>query len=75
MLSVDEMTVAYTAGVRPCMKRPITVHAIQIHEPFEVTTMEGTLKGKPGDYLMFGVDGEKYPCDREIWEKSYEWCE
>ena len=56
-----------------CMKRPITVHAKQIHEEFRVNTLEGNdHQGKPGDYLMCGVDGELYVCDKDIFEKSYD---
>ena len=53
-------------------KQTAIKHAIQIKEPFIVTTMEGPLKGKAGDYLMIGVDGEKYPKDRDIFERTYE---
>lgn len=54
------------------VKKPIAIRAIQINEPFEVITMEGTLTGKIGDYLMEGIHGELYPCDRTIFEESYE---
>lgn len=57
---------------RTAVKKPIPIKCIQIGEPFEVETMEGTLKGKAGDWLMVGVNGEIYPCDREIFEKTYE---
>ena len=59
-------------GLRPCMKRPITVHAKQINEEFRVNTLEGDYKqGKAGDYLMMGVDGELYICDKVIFAKTY----
>ena len=54
------------------IKRPIAIRCLQIDEPFEVETMEGVLRGKKGDWLMVGVDGEVYPCDREIFEKTYD---
>lgn len=38
----------------------------------EVKTLEGVLKGKAGDYLIEGVRGELYPCDKEIFEETYE---
>lgn len=57
-----------------CRKRPIIVHAKQINEEFRVNTLEGDYKqGKAGDYLMRGIDGELYICDREIFERSYDW--
>ena len=61
-------------GMRPCMKRPVVVHAMQMGAPFRVQSMEGDYKqGKPGDYLMRGIDGELYICDRSIFERSYGW--
>lgn len=30
------------------------------------------IEGKPGDFLMKGVEGELYVCDKEIFEQSYE---
>lgn len=59
-----------------CMKLPIVIHAKQIDESFRVSTLEGDYKqGKAGDYLMQGIDGELYICDREIFEKTYCWTE
>lgn len=56
-----------------CMKRPIIVHAKQMNEPFRVNTLEGNYKqGKTGDYLMRGIDGELYICDKDIFEKTYD---
>ena len=54
------------------VKKPIPVDCAQIHEPFEVESMEGLVRGKPGDWLMRGVRGELYVCDREIFEQTYE---
>ena len=60
-------------NMRPCMKKPIIVHAKQINEYFRVESLEGDYKqGKPGDYLMKGIEGELYICAKEIFEKSYE---
>lgn len=39
---------------------------------FLVKTMEGTMMGKPGDYIIRGIRGEFYPCDKEIFEATYE---
>lgn len=60
-------------GMLPCMKRPVVVHAKAIDTEFRVKSMEGDYKqGKPGDYLMQGVDGELYICDRDIFERTYD---
>ena len=59
--------------MKPCMKKPITIHAKQIDDDFRVKSLEGDYKqGKCGDYLMQGVEGELYICDRVIFEKTYD---
>jgi len=57
---------------KQAIKKPIAIKCTQINEPFEVQTMEGTMKGKKGDWLMVGVDGEMYACDQSIFKKTYE---
>lgn len=60
-------------NMKACMKRPIVVYAKQMDEEFRVNTLEGNYKkGKPGDYLMRGIDGELYICDKDIFERSYD---
>ena len=60
-------------GMNSCMKRPIVVQAKRMNEEFRVNTLEGNYKqGKPGDYLMRGIDGELYICDGPIFEKTYD---
>jgi hypothetical protein len=54
------------------IKKPIPVKCFQINEPFMVETMEGPLTGKAGDYLMVGIRGEAYPCDKEIFDETYD---
>jgi len=60
-------------GMMDCVKRPIVVHGNRIDEQFRVETLEGNYKqGKPGDYLMRGINGELYICDGSIFEKTYD---
>ena len=35
-------------------------------------TIEGTMNGKINDYVIKGIRGELYICDKEIFEDSYE---
>lgn len=37
-----------------------------------IDTPEGTMEGKPGCYIIKGVQGEFYPCDEEIFNQTYE---
>jgi hypothetical protein len=62
------------SGMKGCRKRPIIVHAKQMNEPFRVDTLEGDYKqGRFGDYLMRGVKGELYICEKDIFEATYDW--
>jgi hypothetical protein len=63
-------------GMKHCMKRPIVVHAKKMFEEFRVNTLEGNYKqGRPGDYLMRGVEGELYICNGAIFENTYDFVE
>ncbi|RMA64283.1 PGDYG domain-containing protein [Ulvibacter antarcticus] len=53
------------------VKKPIEIECYQMQEAFEVESMEGLVKGKKGDWLMKGIKGELYVCDREIFEATY----
>ncbi len=53
------------------IKKPIPIRAVQMDVPFNVKTLEGTMSGKKGDYLVEGVEGELYICDKNIFEKTY----
>ena len=38
----------------------------------EIKTLEGTMRGEVGDYIIQGVNGEIYPCKPDIFDKTYE---
>lgn len=38
----------------------------------EIKTLEGTMTGSIGDWLIKGVQGEIYPCKPEIFDMTYE---
>jgi len=48
------------------------IEAKQMKRNFVVQTIEGTMKGQAGDYLIIGVRGERYPCAKEIFEETYD---
>lgn len=37
-----------------------------------IHTLEGTMEGQPGDWIICGVQGELYPCKPDIFEATYE---
>lgn len=53
-------------------KKPIIITAYRTDKPLIIKTLEGTLMASVGDYIITGLDGEKYPCKPDIFEKTYE---
>lgn len=41
----------------------------------EVESLEGTLIATPGDWIITGIQGEKYVCRNDIFRASYDPCE
>lgn len=39
---------------------------------WRVKTLEGYLEAKPYDWIITGVQGERYPCKPDIFEATYE---
>ncbi len=37
-----------------------------------ISTLEGDMHAKPGDYIIRGVSGEFYPCKPDIFAATYE---
>lgn len=48
----------------------------EFDSPFQdfwmVNTLEGQMKVSPGDWIITGVKGERYPCKPDIFEMTYE---
>lgn len=38
----------------------------------DISTLEGTMRATPGDYIIKGTQGEFYPCKPQIFEDTYE---
>ena len=39
---------------------------------YTIQTLEGRYNVSPGDWIITGVKGEKYPCNPDIFEATYE---
>ena len=37
-----------------------------------ITTPEGTMEARPGDWIIRGIKGEFYPCKPDIFDATYE---
>jgi hypothetical protein len=53
-------------------KKPVVVDAYQTNIEVDIETLEGVMHASVGDYIITGVNGEKYPCKPDIFEKTYE---
>lgn len=53
-------------------KKPVVVDAYQTEKQVVIHTLEGNMTANVGDYIITGVNGEKYPCKPDIFEKTYE---
>ena len=53
-------------------KKPIIVEAIQITKITLVETLEGTMTGNPGDWLIIGATGERYICKEDIFPLTFD---
>ena len=52
-------------------KLPVVIDAVRLHEPVAIDTLEGTMIGNAGDWLICGVNGEYYPCKNDVFQKTY----
>lgn len=58
--------------VKKFRKKPVIVEAYKTNEELMIQTLEGNMKADPGDWIITGIHGEKYPCKPDIFEKTYE---
>lgn len=58
--------------IKKYRKKPIAITAYQTDKVVYIETLEGTLKAEIGDYIITGIQGEKYPCKPDIFNEIYE---
>lgn len=64
----DELDKALENGLnRENYESPVTSGLV----PY-IITMEGKHYIQKGDYIITGVEGERYPCKKDIFQKTYE---
>jgi hypothetical protein len=76
------MTEEHTDEWKDCQKTEVVEAKGPFTDPQVVNTMEGDyevdeeyIEEHGGYYLMRGVEGEVYPCARDVFEQSYEYVE
>lgn len=53
-------------------KKPVVIEAFVTEEPMDIETLEGIMHASAGDYIITGVEGERYPCKPDIFARTYE---
>lgn len=53
-------------------KKPVVIEAYQTDVEVQIPTLEGTMTASPGDWIITGVKGERYPCKPDIFEATYD---
>ena len=69
------MTLLEAYGLRAATryrKRPVVVDAHVTSEPVEIETLEGTMHASPGDWIVTGTHGERYPVKPDVFAATYE---
>jgi hypothetical protein len=58
--------------IKKFRKKPVVVEAYQTDKKEVIHTLEGDMIASPGDWIITGINGEKYPCKPDIFEETYE---
>ena len=53
-------------------KKPIVVEAVQATKREVIETPEGSMIAEPGDWIVTGPKGERYPCKPAVFHATYE---
>lgn len=53
-------------------KRPVVIEAYRTTVEIQIETLEGTMTGNPGDWIITGVKGEQYPCKDDVFRATHE---
>ena len=56
--------------IKKYVKKPVVVEAYQTDREITIHTLEGDLMASVGDYIITGVNGEKYHCKPYIFKKT-----
>lgn len=72
---VEVEAIQYRAGEEPYeLAADVIAGRVSYHEDdtMLISTLEGVMAARPGDWIIRGVKGELYPCKPDIFEKIYE---
>lgn len=54
------------------VKKPVVIDAYQTDIEVKIDTLEGVMTANPGDWIITGIKGERYPCKDDIFRASYD---
>ena len=69
---IQQKIANYRWQLKKYRKKPVVVEAYQTDKQVIIHTLEGDMTASIGDYIITGVNGEKYPCKPDIFEKTYD---
>lgn len=67
---MDEM--GWNQRTRLYRKKPVVIEAYQTEQAMLIETLEGIMRAEPGDWIITGVKGERYPCKDDIFRATHE---
>ncbi len=56
---------------QPYRVRPLAVWAMRMNTEFECRSLQGTLRGKEGDWMVRSEDGAEFPVPDEVFRRQY----
>jgi len=72
IINAVQITAEWFDGDCPNSLHPVGLIIDPIKRVIEIPTLEGTMIGNIGDWIITGVKGERYPCKPDIFEATYE---
>lgn len=61
----------YGKEIDGVIDKPMPLSGLNLMPPY-IETLEGRLFVNEGDWIITGINGEKYLCNPDIFEKTYE---
>lgn len=72
IIKAVQITDEWFDGPHPNPLHPIGIWVDPVLRRVDIQTLEGTMIGRKGDWIITGVKGERYPCKPDIFAATYE---
>jgi len=67
----DEIFEEFKKNAREYVAKPVVIKAVRLRKQIKISTEDGVMTGKRGDWLIQGTQGEFYPCTPVVFFKKY----